>query len=247
MRGKCHSFACGGVGKSDFVGVEKESLCLFAAVECVAKYRIAEPVLVGAVNTELVSATSLGIKINSWEFGINHFVLCYCWFAVFVVHHLTRTVIKVGTERKTYLSSLEYSLLLSGRLGGGHLLLQHRYIALLYGVLRELFLKIMVGVKGLGNHHDAARCLVKTVDYQRTVAVGVPLPHDVIDGHLACLSGHRQHPRRLYYNSKLRILKDRTHNLLYPGRGRERGLGWGWVDHPPHQRHATSFARGIEV
>jgi hypothetical protein len=30
---------------------------------------------------------------------------------VFVVHHLTRTVIKVGTERKTYLSSLEYSLL----------------------------------------------------------------------------------------------------------------------------------------
>ena len=113
MRGKCHSFTCGGVGKSDFVGVEKESLCLFSAVECVAKYRIAESVLVGAVNTELVSATCLGIKINSWEFGINHFVLCYCWFAVFVVHHLTRTVIKVGTERKTYLSSLEYSLLLS--------------------------------------------------------------------------------------------------------------------------------------
>ena len=93
MRGKCHSFACGGVGKSDFVGVEKESLCLFAAVECVAKYRIVKSVLVGAVNTELVSATCLGIKINSWEFGINHFVLCYCGFAVFVVHHLTRTVI----------------------------------------------------------------------------------------------------------------------------------------------------------
>lgn len=77
MRGKCHSFACGGVGKSDFVGVEKESLCLFAAVECVAKYRIAESVLVGTVNTELVSATSLGIKnysrkliIRNWEFII---------------------------------------------------------------------------------------------------------------------------------------------------------------------------------
>ena len=70
VRRKCHSFACGGVGKSDFVGVEKESLCLFAAVECVAKYRIVKSVLVGAVNTELVSATCLGIKINSWEFGI---------------------------------------------------------------------------------------------------------------------------------------------------------------------------------
>lgn len=64
MRGKCHSFACGGVGKSDFVGVEKESLCLFAAVECVAKYWIVKTVLVGTVHTELMGTSSLGVKVN---------------------------------------------------------------------------------------------------------------------------------------------------------------------------------------
>jgi hypothetical protein len=50
------------VGKSDLVGVEVESLCLFAAIECVAKYRIVKSVLVGTVNTELVSATCLRIE-----------------------------------------------------------------------------------------------------------------------------------------------------------------------------------------
>jgi hypothetical protein len=58
--------------KDNTIGMQVKTVCPLTAVKGVAEYRIAEPVLVGTVHTELMGTSSLGEESDSRELRIRN-------------------------------------------------------------------------------------------------------------------------------------------------------------------------------
>ena len=102
-------FFCYGVRKGDLGCMQVETVSRFAGghfrrtVQAVAKNRRIQSVRMSSMNTELMRATCLWIEIDEESAIRQHLpntTGCKGRFAVLLVDHLARTVIRVGQERK---------------------------------------------------------------------------------------------------------------------------------------------------
>ena len=102
-------FFCYGVKKGDLDCMQVETVSRFAGghfrrtVQSVAKNRRIQSVRMCGMNTELMGATCLWIEIDEESAIRQHLpntTGCNGRFAVLLVDHLARTVIRVGQQRK---------------------------------------------------------------------------------------------------------------------------------------------------
>ena len=92
-----HAFPGGRVGEFEPAGVQKQAPG-FVSVQFVACYRSIETVVMGAMYTQLVCASCLGMQFEkcSSVFCCHRTPCCYCLSAFRLVYNLHRTVERVG-------------------------------------------------------------------------------------------------------------------------------------------------------